>query len=238
MPTDLEEWLIRDRDAVDALDGMDLIQQLQAERWGLVCVYVDRTRTDDAIEIIRTARSMTPGAILLLSDEELRSDDRALALDAGADDVLSHGIHLKELDARIRRALDSARPANATSRADTAAPAAVDSMLSEEDFEKFLGERLGSSEFAQFSLITAMLPDADEFGDILLSSVRADSGDLVGPMGDGFGVLLQDARAQQAEAFVRRVREELNRRGMSTDMETEILANPEHTDRIRTLIEA
>lgn len=238
MPADLEEWLSRDRDAVDARDGMDLIQQLQAERWGLVCVYVDRTRTNDAIEIIRTARAMTPGAILLLSDEELRSDDRALALDAGADDVLSHGIHLKELDARIRRALDSARPANVGSREDTAAPAAVDSILSEEEFEELLGERLGSSQFAQFSLITAKLPDVDELGDILLDSVRADSGDLVGPMGDGFGVLLQDARAQQAEAFVCRVREELKRRGMSADMETEILANPEHSDRIRTLIEA
>jgi len=238
MPADLESWLTHNRETVDAEDGMDLIQRLQADQWGLICVYVDRSRTDDAIEVIRTARALTPGVILLLSDEELRSGDRALALDAGADDVLSHGIHLKELDARIRRALDSSRPARLTPRSDSATQDIVDAVLPQDEFGRLVAERLESVESKNFCVVAANLPDTDDFGDILLASVRTESGDLVGPMGDGFGVLLQDARAQQAEAFVDRVRAEVKRRGVSAALEVEVFANPEETDRIRNLIGA
>jgi len=238
MPADLETWLTRDRESVDAEDGLDLIQHLQADQWGLVCVYVDRSHTDDAIEVIRTARPMTPGVILLLSDEELRSGDRALALDAGADDVLTHGIHLKELDARIRRAFDSTRPARLTPRVDAATLDTVDAVLPREAFERLVAERLESTESGHFCLVAAHLRDTDEFGQILLASVRAESGDLVGSMGDAFGVLLQDARAKQAEAFVVRVRNEVKRRGIEAELKVEIFANPEEMDRIRNLIEA
>jgi CheY-like chemotaxis protein len=238
MPDDLETWLTKDRETVDAKDGMDLIQQLQTDQWGLVCVYVDRNSTEDAIQIIRTARAMTPGAILLLCDQELRSGDRALALDAGADDVLSHGIHLKELDARIRRALDSARPSRLTPQDPAGTLEVVEGVLARDQFEQLTAQRLQSSELGNFCLIAANLPGTDDLAEILLGSVRADSGDFVGAMGDGFGVLLQDARAKQAKAFVDRVRDEVNRRGLATDLEIEVYPNPEQTNRIRDLIGA
>ncbi|MFQ5529366.1 MAG: ATPase domain-containing protein [Gemmatimonadota bacterium] len=238
IPADLETWLTTDRDAVDAVDGMDLIQRLQADEFGLVFVYVDRNRTDDAIEVIRTARTITAGAILLLSDEELRSGDRARALDAGADDVLSHGIHLKELDARIRRALDSARPARGADRDRTHVPEAVNGLVPQEDFARLLADRLASGEMAHFSLIAMNSADTDALADALLSMVRAESGDVVGPLGGGLAVLLQDVRAQQADAFLGRVRSELEQRGVSGKLEAEVLANPEETERIRALIEA
>jgi DNA-binding response OmpR family regulator len=235
MPQDLEDWLTRDRESVDARNGMDFIQLLQAEEWELVCVYVDRTHTADAVEVVRTARPLTSGAILLLSDSELRSGDRAAALDAGADDVLSHGIHLRELDARIRRALDSARRVDVERRAPARSLAVFASLLSQDDFEALLDERASSDDFGHFSVIRV---DAgtDEVGEVLLEAIRADSGDAVGTVGDGFGVLLQDARAHQAEAFIARVEEALAGRGIKQELSVEMLAYPEESDRIRSLI--
>jgi DNA-binding NarL/FixJ family response regulator len=238
MPADLEAWLTDDRESVDAKDGMDFIQRLQGDDWGLVCVYVDRRHTAEAIEVIRTARPITSGAILLLSDSELRSGDRAAALDAGADDVLSHGIHLKELDARIRRALDSARRADVDKRAPAASLATVTGLLAQVEFESLVSERAAAEASRNFSLIMVAKDGASEIEDVLLESIRAESGDVVGRIGDGFGVLLQDARSQQAESFMARVEAKLAQQGAKKDLQSEVLAHPEESDRIRTLIEA
>lgn len=235
MPEDLEGWLTKDRESVEARDGMDFIQHLQADEWGLVCVYVDRTHTADAIEVVRTARPVTSGVILLLSDSELRSGDRAAALDAGADDVLSHGIHLKELGARIRRALDSARRADVDRRAPARSLSVFTTLLSQAEFEALLDERVGSDDFRHFSIIRVG-GDSDEVRDVLLEAIRADSGDVVGQVKDGFGVLLQDARTNQAEAFMVRVEKVLAQRGVKQQLSVELLACPEESDRIRTLI--
>ena len=236
VPADLGAWLTRDRESVDASDGMEFIQHLHGDTWGLVCVYVDRTRTSEAIEAIRTARPITSGAILLLSDSELRSDDRAAALDAGADDVLSGGIHLRELDARIRRALDSARRADVQQRASGETVAAVSGLLAQAEFESLLAERTSSAELRNFSLITVSASGSGVIETVLLESIRVESGDVMGRMGDAFGILLQDARAQQAEAFIARVQGELERRGVKESFRAEVLANPEESARISKLI--
>jgi CheY-like chemotaxis protein len=238
MPLDLETWLTEGRESLDAKDGMDFIQHLQGADWGLVCVYVDRSRTADAIEVIRTARPNTAGAILLLSDSELRSGDRAAALDAGADDVLSHGIHLKELDARIRRALESSRRSDIEKRAPSDSLAAVTILLSQAEFESLVSDRVASEGYRNFSLIRVSAGGAQDIGEVQLQSIRAESGDLVGQIGDGFGVLLQDARTQQAEAFMARVEGALEDRGVKKAIESEVLTNPDESERIRTLIEA
>lgn len=235
MPHDLEDWLTKDRQSVDARSGMDFIQQLQAEEWGLVCVYIDRTHTAEAIEVVRTARPVTSGAILLLSDSELRSGDRAAALDAGADDVLSHGIHLRELDARIRRALDSAQRADVERRAPVQSLTVFSTLLSRSEFEALLKERADSHDFGQFSVIRVS-GAGEGVGEVLIEAIRADSGDAVGQVEDGFGVLLQDARTHQAEAFVARVEQDLAGRGFEQKLSVEMLAYPEESDRIRSLI--
>jgi hypothetical protein len=216
---------------------MEVIQRLQSDEFGLIIVYVDRNRSDDAVEVIRAARGLTAGAILLLSDQELRSADRTEALDAGADDVLSHGIHLRELDARIRRALDSTRPLRDTFRDRTEIPVSVSGLLSGDEFVRVVGDRIDSGDLGHFSLIRVNGTDAKALGDALLAMVRAESGDVVGPLGTGLAVLLQDVRAQQAAAFLERVREAFRQGGGSGDLKAEVLANPEEADRIRKLIE-
>ncbi len=238
VPKDLKDWLTSSRKTVDASAGMDVIQRLQSEEFGLVIVYVERNRSDEAVEFIRAARGLTAGVILLLSDQELRSGDRAQALDAGADDVLSHGIHLKELDARIRRALDSTRPTRDTGRDPTETPVPVSGQLSADEFVRVVAGRLDSSELGHFSLIRVTGSDAKVLGEALLATVRAESGDVVGPLGTSLAVLLQDVRAQQAAAFLERVRAAFRQGGGSGSLDAEVLANPEEADRIRELIEA
>jgi hypothetical protein len=234
-PADLAGWLSRNRDTVRLTDGMSLIQKLPSTPAGTVCVYVDREHTDEAVELIRALRPLTPAAVLLLSDHELRSGDQAAALDAGADDVLSGGIDFRELDARIRRARESSRRQDPAPAAE-AGPVPIDGLLDEADFRQMLDDRLDSREEELFSLLRFDLPQVRDMGEALLSSVRSDSGDVVGPLAGGYGVLLQDARAQQAESFLRRVQTELRRRGHDVTLEAEILSNPEQREHIRALV--
>lgn len=235
-PADLAGWLGRGHSTERPADGMALLRRLQNGPAGLVCIYVERDRTDEAIDLIRTARPLTTAPLLLLSDHDLRSGDRAEALDAGADDVLSDGIDLKELDARIRRARESYRPP-APEEAEEG-PVPVDGLLAEDEFRRLLAERLASKDGALFSLLRIERPGVPDLGDVLVDAVRAESGDLVAPLGGGFGVLLQDARSQQAEAFLRRVQAQLRQHGHPATLEAEILSSPEESDRIRQLIEA
>lgn len=234
-PADIANWLGRDRRVERMDDGMALVRRLQSGPAGLVCVYVDRARTDEAVEMIRAARPLSDAPMLLLSDRELRSGDRAAAIDAGADDVVSGGIDLRELDARIRRARESARRGLGGEPAE--GPVPVDGLLDAGEFETLLDDRL-ASDGNLFSLLRFDLPDVPDLDSVLVQSVRTESGDLVARAAGGLAVLLQDARAQQAEAFLRRVQTELRRRGHTTPLEVEILSSPEQAGEIRRLIGA
>jgi len=236
-PADLAGWLTRDRAGERLDEALSLLRRLQAGPVGLVGVYVERDRTDEAVELIRTARRLTSAPLLLLSDHELRSGDRAAALDAGADDVLSGGIDLKELDARIRRARENARPTPTAEPEGSEGPVPVDGLLSREEFRRLLAERMATDD-ALFSLLRFDGDSVPDLGSVLIDSVRAESGDLVGPLDADFGVLLQDARVQQAEAFLRRVQTELRHRGHPGTVRAEILSSREQADHIRGLIGA
>ncbi|MFW6084151.1 MAG: RAD55 family ATPase [Gemmatimonadota bacterium] len=231
-PEDLVSWLEREQAVERVDDGMALLRRLQAGPAGLVCLYVERSRTDEAVELLRTGRPVTTAPLILLSDHELRSSDRAAALDAGADDVLSGGVDLKELDARIRRARASARP-DATPEP-TPGPIPVDGLMPAEEFRQLLRDRLESSD-GVFSLLRFEAPATDDFDRVLIDSVRAESGDLVAALDGGFGILLQDARTRQAEAFLSRVQAELRRQGHAATLEAEILFSTDEGDRIRRL---
>lgn len=235
VPADLANWLARDREVERLDDAMALLRRLQAGAAGLVCLYGERSRTDEAVDVIRTARPLTAAPLLLLSDHDLRSGDRAAALDAGADDVLSDGIDLKELDARIRRARESLRR-QPTAEAD-GRPVAVDGLLDAGEFHRLLVERLDSDD-ALFSLLRFEPREVSDLGSVLVDSVRAESGDLVAVLDDGFGVLLHDARTQQAEAFLHRVQAALHQRGQPATVEAEILSSQDQAGRIRSLLGA
>jgi len=233
IPTDLEAWLGRRFDVEAADDPLRAITRLQAETFGAVCVYTSRERADDAIESCRTMRVLSPAVLLLLSDEPLRSVDTARALDAGCDDVLSGSVDLRELNSRLRRATESAKRQPAP---EAARPQAAAGPLADSEFTRLVAERLIAEGLDHFSLLLVDAPRGSDVGHLLFDSVRADQGDLVGPVRRGWGVLLQDARAQQAEAFLQRLRDSLAENGSDMPLSAEILAAPEQSERIRAML--
>ncbi len=234
VPPDLEGWLGRRFDVELADDPLRALDRLQSETWGALCVFADRAGIDEAIEACRTARRATPAVILLLSDELLRSSDRARALDAGCDDVLSGTIDLRELESRLRRASESAvrTPAPVEAR-----PEPVRVPLDASGFARTAESRLVTTELSHFSLLHVEDRGSGDLEGILFANARAEDGDVVGRMRAGWGVLLQGARAQQAEAYLHRVREALSDAGHDGALAAEILASPEQSERIRALLD-
>jgi hypothetical protein len=171
--------------------------------------------------------------LLLLSDEPLRAVDTARALDAGCDDVLSGSVDLRELESRLRRASESARRQPAQEREP---PPASDGPLDDSEFTRLVSERLISEGLEHFSILLIVAPTGDDVAGVLYDSVRADQGDLVGRVRRGWGVLLQDARAQQAEVFLQRLRDSLAENGSAMPLSAEILAAPEQSERIRAML--
>ena len=233
LPSDLESWFGRRFDLEVADDPLRCITRLQAGQFGAVCVYTGRDRASDAIESCRTIRALASSVLLLLSDEPLRSIDTARALDAGCDDVLSGSVDLRELESRLRRATGTAtrQPVKEVER-----PPAASGPLSAADFARSVADRLIAEGLDHFSLLHVDSSDPEELGRVLFESVRAEQGDLVGPMRRGWGVLLQDARTRQAEAFLQRFRELLAENGSTRPLSVEILAAPEQSERIRALL--
>jgi KaiC/GvpD/RAD55 family RecA-like ATPase/CheY-like chemotaxis protein len=230
---DLEAWLGRRFDLELAEDPLRALGRLQAEPWGALCIYTERGSVDEAIQACRTARGVTTAVILMLSDELLRSTDRARALDSGCDDVLSGTIDLRELDSRLRRASETAlrRPAPEEVR-----PEPVRTPVDAAGFARTVEERLVDAGLSHFSLLHVEDGAPGDMVGILFSSVRAEDGDVVGRMRSGWGVLLQGARAQQAESYLHRVREALSGAGHGESLAVEILASPEQSERIRALL--
>jgi CheY-like chemotaxis protein len=233
IPSDIEAWLGRRFEVEVADDPLRAITRLQADSFGAVCVYTVRERADDAVETCRTVRAISPAVLLLLSDEPLRAVDTARALDAGCDDVLSGSVDLRELDSRLRRATESARRQPAQERV---RPPAADGPLDDSEFNRLVSERLISEGLDHFSLLLVIAPTGDDMAGVLYDSVRADQGDLVGRVRRGWGVLLQDARAQQAELFLQRLRDSLAENGSEMPLSAEILAAPEQSERIRAML--
>lgn len=91
---DVEAWLAREYAVGETRDPEGLLSRLQSENWGGVCIAVERAGIDRAVEIVRRARQHTNGAVVLLSRGQLRSSDRARAMEAGADDVLRQDVVL------------------------------------------------------------------------------------------------------------------------------------------------
>ncbi|MFO7586480.1 MAG: ATPase domain-containing protein [Gemmatimonadota bacterium] len=233
IPPDLETWLGRRYDVEMAEDPLRCISRLQAEPWGVLCVYADRARAEEAIQACRTARGATSAVIVILSDEPLRSTDCARALDAGCDDVLSGSVDLRELESRLRRAAETAHRGPAP---EPVRPEPAQAPFDAETFARTVEERLLGEELGQFSLLHVESGAREDMDGILFENARAEQGDLVGPMRTGWGVLLQGARAQQAEAYLQRVREALATAGSDRTLSAEILASPEQSERIRALL--
>jgi hypothetical protein len=147
--------------------------------------------------------------------------------------VLSGTIDLRELESRLRKASETAlrRPAP-----EATPPEPIRAPLDAPGFARTVEARLVAGEHSQFSLLHVEDGALDTVEGVLYENARADDGDVVGRMRSGWGVLLQGARAQQAEAYLQRVREALSEAGRDGALAVEILASPEQSERIRALL--
>jgi hypothetical protein len=230
---DVEGWLKRRFSVDTTTDSRDCIGRLRSGQVGALCVYTGRGRIVEAISTGRAARESSDAVLLLLADEPLRASDAARALDAGFDDVLSGVVDLRELESRFRRAAETqkTRPIPETAR-----PAPASGPLSEEEFRSVVLDRMTREGMEEFSLLHLEGPAGDEIGSLLFANVRAGEGDVVGPVHPGWGVLLQNARSQQAESFLQRLRTSIADAGGPLPLSAEIFASPDQSESIQALL--
>ena len=235
VPADIGGWLDRRFVVEAAADSRDCLGRVRTDTSAALCVFTNRSRIDEAIATGRRARALTDAVLMLLSDESLRASDAARALDAGFDDVLSGVVDLGELESRFRRASEHPKARQAPEARELPsfeAPLAADAFRTE------VTRRLIAEGLDHFTVLHLEDTQDAEFGLLLFRNVRSGAGDVVGPMRTGWGVLLQGARAQQAEAFLQRLRTAIAESGGALPLSAEILAAPEQSERIRVLLGA
>ncbi len=218
MPDEIAGWMKRRYAVVETEEALRSVSRFQAgETFGVILIYLDKRHGREAVDACRVFRPLTAAPILLLSDDTLRADDRRSALDAGANDFLSDGFSIGELASRIDRAVQEARGLPIVVRmADAAGPPVNEAGLLERPaFAKAVHGRLADKNGGLFTLvlIEGAAGSTPEIGETLAHQVRADQGDIAGKVSEGFAVLLQGTRPNQADAFLIRVRKKLGRNG-------------------------
>ncbi len=223
---DVEGWLSREYEVQETRDPLQLISALQSERWGGVCIAVERSCVDAAIQVCRTIRPLTGGAIVLLSRGQLRSSDRARAME----DVV-----LRELKSRFRRAAACLRGYDQTS-ADADRPEPIHDLVASEEFNAEVGQRLQSASLGYLTLLLIPESVGEDVLKALRESVRVQAGDFVGHVSGGYAVVLQDARGRHARIYMERALRSLPPSAGAP--EVTILTSPEEADEIRAVLGA
>lgn len=231
--SDVEAWLARQYQVGEARDPAELASRLREESWGGVCIAVERSGIDGAIELTRQARLLTGGAIVLLSRGQLRSSDRARAMEAGADDVLRQDVGLRELQSRFRRAAAVVQRDRGRSGADDR-PTPIEALLDQETFASEVAGRLTSPAHGYLTLVVVPESVGEPVVEALRGSMRVQAGDFAGLAPGGFGVVLQDARGRHARVFLERALRSLG--PTSGAPQVTILTSPEEAAGIRTAL--
>jgi len=232
---DVEGWLSREYEVRDTRDPAEVISLLQAEAWGGVCIAVERSGIEEAIETCRAIRPLLAGAIVVLSRGQLRSSDRARAMEAGADDILRQDVVLRELTSRFRRAAAVvAGDRDLSNRSDRPRP--IPDLIATGVFKAEVGQRLVSPSLGYLTLILVPESVGPDVLEALRSSVRLEAGDFVGLVDGGYGVVLQDARGRHARIYMERALRSLDPSAGAP--EVGILTSPEEADEIRAALGA
>jgi KaiC/GvpD/RAD55 family RecA-like ATPase/DNA-binding NarL/FixJ family response regulator len=211
---------------------------------GAVLIDVRRDSIRDVLTLIRELRKSAHRApILLVTQYRIRSDDRARALRAGADDFIAADRHPDEFLVRLEAALR---------RGHAAIPQVPDEPLvlqpneggelrplDEIEFGRALGEHLAREHAPFFTIVTVTPRTApvDALARVALQTVRADAGDLVGMDGTRAFVFLQSARRRDVEPFVARVQERARQSGLG-ELDVDTATCPGDEERIRDLMGA
>ncbi len=235
---DLEAWSERAFETEIVSEPFDAVARVQSDaRYGAVLVHTARRRSREALQACRALRPLTRAAIVLASDDAVRSSDRIKVLEAGADDFLSGGLDLRELGLRIRQAV--ARGATPAPRGHGVALARElpGGRVSPDAFRSELERRSASDDLAFFCVleVTADPARPEAVATVCADEVRADDGDLVAVTPAGCAVLLQGAREAQLGTFLARLGARMEAEVEGT-VEIEVLSHPAEADRIMAVL--
>ena len=211
---------------------------------GIGAVLID-VRRDSIEEVLTLVRELRRGAnttpIIIATQYQMRSDDRARALRAGADDFIGAHLHPEEFLLRL---------ATAVRRGHSAAPVEQDpplviqpsngngrEPLTQAQFRSAIDEHLSRDRAPFFTLVTLRPPQGglDPVVDLALRNVRIEGGDLVGIDGDHVAVYLHSARRKDVVPFVERLRQDALQAGFG-DLAVETAAYPADADRVQSLM--
>jgi CheY-like chemotaxis protein len=236
--SDLESWAreMFDSDIVsESLEGVEALQD-ESRPYGGVLVHASRRRIREAVQACRVLRPMTAAAIVVASDDSLRSTDRINILDAGADDCLSGGVDFRELSTRIRQAAAvGGKPAPLIGVHRPAPAAPVGGAVPWDLFGNEVARRATEPDLSIFSVLSLRSPAASnsDLATMMAERIRDKDGDLVACNTEGCSVLLQGARREAAKAFLDRLGPDLRTLDdQPLDLDVEILSHPKDQEAI------
>jgi KaiC/GvpD/RAD55 family RecA-like ATPase len=239
--TETETWARRsfETDVVD--EALGAVARLQGgASYGGILIHAPRKRIQEAVRTCGAIRPMTGAAVVVASDEPVRSTDRVDLLKAGADDCLSGGIDFRELGARIRQAVEAGGKAAAPLEVVEDDPTSlVGGAVTRGVFSREVAARAADPALEVFCVIRVRAHGGSgaTLGPVLENGIRDEDGDLVFCGSGECLVLLQGARREPGKAFLSRVRQGLvSASGSTLEPETEILVHPNDRDRIGVIL--
>jgi KaiC/GvpD/RAD55 family RecA-like ATPase/CheY-like chemotaxis protein len=239
--------------SVSVDEGATLTMETLAPDVGAVVVPARWDAIADAVTFLRQLRQFgnrTP--VILVTRGDVRSSDRARAVEAGFDEVLADAADPAEFVARVAAALrrgrslaipaatplDARRAETREPRAESREPTADSrepraAVLDETSF-RLAVETAASDERGLFSVLFVS-PDEgelDSLSALVARTIRAGGGDLAGVVGDRVGVYLPGTRQAEARSFAKRLCDEWRRTGRR-ELRVRQLAYPTDREKLR-----
>ncbi|UCC25986.1 MAG: hypothetical protein JSU98_02580 [Gemmatimonadales bacterium] len=243
---DLKMWAETTFEAAVVTDPFDAVNEIQAQTGhGSVVVHASRGQVRDAIRACRALRPLTQAALVFVSDDAIRSMDRVQLFEAGADDCLSGGVDFRELELRLTQAMSTnARPMvqdEDSAGEETDGGRTEGGRLDPAAFRSEVLRRASTSDLGVFSLLTVSATGikSARLVEIMDAEIRDEDGDLLCDGAEPM-VLLQGARAAQAEPFLDRLRARVGAESgrKKRELSVEVLSHPVDGEQIRSLLEA
>jgi CheY-like chemotaxis protein len=239
--SDLEGWVRSTFRAEVVATPLDALAALRGgAAFGGVLIHSPRRRIREAAQACRAIRPLTGAAVVVASDEAIRSSDRVTFLEAGADDCLTGGVDFRELGARLDQAVKTGGKPHGHTDAVRAVPAALQGGVVDPAFLASEAARRSQDPSASVFTLVAIGsgPDqAEELLEIVADEIRREEGDLAARGPDGCVVLLQGTRRGPAGAFLARVRSAVELRlGGDRAMLFQVATNPADHDQVESLL--
>lgn len=211
---------------------------------GAVLIEVRRDTVQDALTLVRELRRAgNHSAVVLVTHFNLRADDRARALRAGADDFLAGDLHPMEFLARMQGIIERGHVMRPTM--ETEAPLLMQprsgegpQLLEAGDFRQSIGSRLADDGAAFFTIVLLRPESSAQTGrlaSLVLGALRVDGGDLVGTLDGAVAVYLHAARRKDVVPFVERIRSKWHAGGEG-EVSIEVASYPLKKERVVDLL--